>query len=409
MTTAIAPDAAEMLPDYGGGSILNLIASIGRACGGRFLDYARLSLVPEASFARTQRLLLIVIDGLGDALLREAGQGTHLAAHRVGGLTSVFPSTTAAAVTTLMTGLAPAAHGLTGWHMLFEEAGGVLAVLPLRRRAPPVAGTEAGMEADAPRAEVPPPERLFAHTGLFAGLGRASRVLSPADIAFSPFNLHHTRGAAVQGYADREDLFAQLAGLAANGARSAAPNFTYAYYDGLDALSHRHGAYGDAACAELFALDAAFARLLDALAGSDTTVVVTADHGFIDSPPEHWLDLAEFPHLAALLEQPLCGEPRVAYCYVRPGQGEAFEAAAAHRIGHAVRCVRSEALAEAGWFGPGPLHPRLKSRIGTHTLLLRDDWTLRDWLPGERRYRQYGVHGGISKREMQVPLIVARV
>ncbi|HNC62198.1 MAG TPA: alkaline phosphatase family protein, partial [Rhodocyclaceae bacterium] len=118
-----------MLPDYDGGSILNLIASIGRTCGGRFPDYAPLSLVPEHSFARARRLLLIVIDGLGDALLREAGQGTRLAAHRVGGLTSVFPSTTAAAVTTLMSGLAPAAHGLTGWHMLFEEAGGVLAVL----------------------------------------------------------------------------------------------------------------------------------------------------------------------------------------------------------------------------------------------------------------------------------------
>ena len=401
MTTAIAPDTAEMLPDYDGGSILNLIASIGRTCGGRFPDYAPLSLVPEHSFARARRLLLIVIDGLGDALLREAGQGTRLAAHCVGGLTSVFPSTTAAAVTTLMSGLAPAAHGLTGWHMLFEEAGGVLAVLPLRRRGPPV--------ADRPVPDVPPPGRLFTHAGLFAGLGRASRVLSPADIAFSPFNLFHTRGASTQGYADREDMFAQLADVAADVARSDAPAFTYAYYDGLDALSHRYGAYGDMARAELLALDAAFGRLLDALSGSDTTVILTADHGFIDSPPEHWLDLADFPELGALLEQPLCGEPRVAYCYVRPGQGEAFEAAVARQIGHAARCVRSAALIDAGWFGPAPIHPRLKTRIGTHTLLLRDDWTLRDWLPGERRYRQYGVHGGISKREMQVPLIVARV
>lgn len=401
MTTAIAPDASEMLPDYGGSSILNLIASIGRACGGRFPDYAPLSLVSAESLARAQRLLLIVIDGLGDALLREAGQGLRLAAHRVGGLTSVFPSTTAAAVTTLMSGLAPAAHGLTGWHMLFEEAGGVLAVLPLRRRALPV--------ADQPVPDVPPPERLFTHASLFAGLGRASRVLSPADIAFSPFNLFHTRGAFTQGYADRDDMFLRLAETVAENARAASPAFTYAYYDGLDALSHRHGAYGDIARAELLALDAAFGRLLDALAGSDSTVIVTADHGFIDSPPEHWLDLADFPDLAAMLEQPLCGEPRVAYCYARPGQGDAFEAEVARHIGHAVRCVRSEALIDAGWFGPGPIHPRLKARIGTHTLLLRDDWTLRDWLPGERRYRQYGVHGGISKREMQVPLIVARV
>lgn len=402
MTTAIAPDTAEMLPDYDGGSILNLIASIGRTCGGRFPDYAPLSLVPEHSFARARRLLLIVIDGLGDALLREAGQGTRLAAHRVGGLTSVFPSTTAAAVTTLMSGLAPAAHGLTGWHMLFEEAGGVLAVLPLRRRGPPV--------ADRPVPDVPPPGRLFTHAGLFAGLRRASRVLSPADIAFSPFNLFHTRGASTQGYADREDMFAQLADVAADVARSDAPAFTYAYYDGLDALSHRYGAYGDMARAELLALDAAFGRLLDALSGSDTTVIVTADHGFIDSPADRSIDLAEHPQLAAMLAQPLCGEQRVAWCYLKPEvSADDFLRCVAARLGDRAEAIPCARLVEEGWFGPGPAHPKLASRIGDFALVMQENWTIKDWLPTERRYRLLGQHGGVSALEMQVPLVTIEV
>ena len=398
MSSIVRLASAEMLPDYGGGSILNLMRSVADACGATGLPYPALAVPCE--LARSRRLVLLVIDGLGEALLREAGQGTRLAAHRVGGLTSVFPSTTAAAVTTLFTGLPPSAHGLTGWHMHVEEAGGVLAILPLRRRLgrlDPV--------APAP-AEVPPPERLFAHRGLFGAMQRALCVLSPAEIAFSPFNRFHAGPAMVDGYNGRDDLFERLAGAVRV---SRGPAYFHAYYDGLDSLSHAHGAYGEIARAELLALDAAFGRLLDALAGSDTTIVVTADHGFIDSPPDRALDLADFAEIAGLLDQPLCGEPRVAWCYVKTGAEAAFEQAVAQRLGHAAHCVRSRALIESGWFGPPPHHPRLQARIGTHALIMREDWTLRDWLPGERRYRQIGVHGGISKREMQVPLIVARV
>ena len=89
------------------------------------------------------------------------------------------------------------------------------------------------------------------------------------------------------------------------------------------------------------------------------------------------------------------------------GVRAAFEAYVTRTLGHATRCVRSDALIRAGWFGPGTPNSRLAGRVGTHTLVMRDNWTIRDWLPGERRYRQIGVHGGLSKREMQVPLIVA--
>lgn len=393
---APTPEADEMLPDYTGGSVLNLMQAIGAACGSAGHGYAPLHLRVPRALDGPRNLVLLVIDGLGEALLQRAGQGTQLLAHRVGTLTSVFPSTTAAAVTTLLTGLAPSQHALTGWHMNFAEAGSVLAVLPLRRRVarPP----------DREWAAVPPPEVLFDHRGLFGSLGRQSHVVSPADIADSAFNRFHTRGAQSHAYADREALFDCVRDIALSGK---GPQYIHAYYDGLDSLSHRVGAYGEAATAELRELDAGFARLIGQLQGSDTAVLVTADHGFIDSPETRCIDLAQHPQLAAMLTQPLCGEPRVAYCHVDPGRHAAFEAYVAGNLGHATRCVRSATLIAAGWFGPHAPHPRLAGRVGTHTLLMRENWTMRDWLPGERRYRQIGVHGGLSKREMQVPLIAA--
>jgi hypothetical protein len=61
-------------------------------------------------------------------------------------------------------------------------------------------------------------------------------------------------------------------------------------------------------------------------------------------------------------------------------------------------------LAE-GWFGPGPAHPKLAARIGDMALVMRDNWTIKDWLPTEQRYRLIGQHGGLSTEEMQVPLV----
>ena len=66
----------------------------------------------------------------------------------------------------------------------------------------------------------------------------------------------------------------------------------------------------------------------------------------------------------------------------------------------------SEALVEAGWFGPGAAHPNLRSRIGDYTLLMQGGATVKDWMPGERRHTMIGVHGGASAEEMLVPLVM---
>ncbi|HZA28524.1 MAG TPA: hypothetical protein VE735_02825, partial [Gammaproteobacteria bacterium] len=69
----------------------------------------------------------------------------------------------------------------------------------------------------------------------------------------------------------------------------------------------------------------------------------------------------------------------------------------------------SEELIKGGYFGLGPPHPRLQERIGDYTLIMKDGYVIKDWLPGEERYRHIGVHGGMSAAEMYVPLIVVTV
>ena len=104
---------------------------------------------------------------------------------------------------------------------------------------------------------------------------------------------------------------------------------------------------------------------------------------------------------------PLCGERRVPYCYVQPGQEAAFEHYVKTRLDHCAGLYRSAELIAQGWFGLGPANPRLAERVGHYALVMKDNYTIKDWIPGEQRYLTVGVHGGVSAAEMYVPLIVA--
>ncbi len=382
------------LPEYGDGCIVNLVQSLANACGSRSRRYPPLAELPPAAMAGARHVVLLVIDGLGQRTLADNPAG-HLRRHQKATLRSVFPSTTATAITTFMTGLAPAQHGLTGWHMRLDEIDETLAILPLTPRGEPAR-------------QAPPdlPSRLFTYPTLFSQLDRECWALAPQSIAGSPFNAWHARGATTLAYNTPAEMFGRLAALLKNSAR---PRYIYAYYPDLDTVSHRHGTRSEQAQQTLAIFDALFGEFLNGAQGSDSWLLATADHGFIDSPPERIVCLDDHPQLAALLARPLCGERRAAYAYVAAHNRPAFAAYLREHLAHCVDLRVSAKLIAAGWFGPPPFHPRLAARVGDYTLLMKDNWTIKDWLPGEKRHKMLGVHGGISSDEMLVPLIALKV
>lgn len=381
-------------PDYGGGSLVNLMASLILGLGGESHAYVPLRALEPGQLQRYRSIVLLVIDGLGHRYLAASAAGSVLRAHLRGRITSVFPTTTATAITSFYTGLAPQQHGLTGWHTWFRELGCVLKVLPARAR---YGGPSLGeVKIDA--------TRLFDHPPVFDRLRARSHVVAPRFIAGSDFNRAHRGRAAVRGYETLEEMFGEISRVVrAPGGR----RYVYAYWPDLDRIAHEHGIGSEAAQAHLAEFDAGFARFLERLAGSDTLVVATADHGIIDTAPEHLIDLGDHPELAGMLVLPLCGEPRVAYCYVRPDRTRDFEHYADRELAPYAVLRPSRDLVAQNFFGTGVPHPRLDERIGDYTLIMKGNHVIRDWLFGEQRYTQVGVHGGLSEQELYVPLIVA--
>jgi hypothetical protein len=382
--------AESVLPDYDTGGLYALARSLRAWLHDPHAGWE----VAEVEPGERALVVLIVIDGLGDRFLCSAGRGSGLHATRRQALTSVLPSTTASAVTTLSTGVAPAEHGLNGWFIHDHRFGGVIAPLPLVRRS--------GEGVEAFRL-LP---RLFPVPPMYHHACRPVTLVSPAAIAFSRFSVHHGRGAHIAPYQGLGDFAAAIVDMADALGRSG--GLIHAYYPGFDALSHTHGSRSDAALACFERVDAAVAAVRGALGGRDARLVVTADHGFIDAPPERTIDLAPGGEVAAMLAAPLFGERRLAFCRVREGAQADFEAWAATALRGKAVLVRARDCLEAGLLGPGKPHARLAERLGSHALLMEPGWTIVDHVEGEHAHVMVGVHGGLTADEMLVPLIVAR-
>lgn len=381
-------------PDYAGGGIVNLMASIIQARGGRS-DYSQLSLMPAGELARATNILLLVIDGLGADWLAEHSPQGILRRHQVGTMTTVFPSTTATAITSFLTGDGPLQHGLTGWYTWFAELACVMTVLPGVPRYGGVPYRKAGIDA----------RRLFGHRCVFERIRTRSLVVSPNRIARSDFNLAHTGQAQVLPYADLADLFRQSARALR---RDRVPKYVYCYWPDLDSIGHHQGMGSAAATAHLQRIEQALTDFLVTAAGTDTLVLVTADHGQVDTGPDDLIDLADHPGLADCLSLPLCGEPRAAFCYLRAGREAAFLDYCRGPLGGLVNLYSSRDLVDGGYFGLGAPHPRFNERIGDYCLLPRGRRILRQLLPFEQPKILIGQHGGLSRTELLVPLCAMR-
>ena len=382
------------LPNYHDGSIVNLMQSIltGLGASGAGGVHGHLAALGPEEIAGARHVVLLVIDGLGETQL-ESGPAPALRASLRGTMTSVFPSTTASAVTTFLTGLAPVEHAVTGWFTWLRELGEIIAPLPFTTRAGRTDLTALGVA----------PADLFIGPSVFERVRADCHSVQPAHLVDSAYSRAHTRGAEPRGFKRLDELVDAIVDIV-RGARRR--TYVSAYWPVLDTLSHKLGASSSRTRRHLAAIDTRFERLRAALAGSGALLVVTADHGFIDIRPESRLDAGIVPGLAPMLSRPLCGEPRVAYCYVRDDPRADFARRAGEGLSGAARVVESASMIEAGWFGLADPHPRLRERVGDYALVMQEDYAIRDRIEGEKPFRHIGVHGGVSREEMRVPLVV---
>ena len=378
-------------PDYAGGGITNLMSSLVHGFDGVDTGYPPLRLLDGLDLGEWQSVVLLVIDGLGFNYLMERGKGSCLKSNLAGAMTSVCPSTTTSAIPTFLTGLPPQQHGLTGWFTWFSEIGTILSVLPFKPRDHRIE-----QWGDAT------PNQLVGVPPVFGRMAANCSTVMPDRIADSAFNRAFSGTATVRPYKDIQGFCDQIVRAVSGSGR----NYVYGYWPEFDGLAHGFGIKSGEVYAHFGLIDRAVSSILRRLKKRKALLLVTADHGFVDVMTEDRISLEQHPELGRTLERPLCGEPRLAFCYVKPEHRASFEGYIIDRLDHCVLAKRSEELLGEGWFGRGTAHPQLRDRIGDYALIMKRNCIIKDTLPGESPFRQIGVHGGLSADEMYVPLIL---
>jgi hypothetical protein len=354
--------------------------------------------------APVERVVLVLLDAFGwrfferhaDAhpLLRRM-----LAEGAVAKLTTQFPSTTTAHITTLHTGRPVGEHGLYEWNV-HEPA---LAAL-----VTPLLFSFAGDGVrDTLRAEGVDPRALYP-AGTFyrrlADRGVRSIAFQPASFAPSTYDGVLLDGAESHPYATLDDAFA---GLARALEPAAGPTYAYVYIDALDARGHRDGPASAAFHAEAVrCLDAIETGLRGLPPG--TLLLLAADHGQIDVDPARARFVNElWPHLGSFLRRGRRGRPlapagsaRDLFLHAAPGMRDHVVVHLRRLLGAGAAVHATSDLLAEGLFGPAP-GPRLLDRLGDVCVLAAPGETV--WWRERGRFdmRFRGHHGGLTPAEAE--------
>lgn len=393
-------------PNYEGYSLANIPATICRLLN--VPDYGEPAL-GEDILAELggpyKKVVLLVVDALGYMLLNnyiQNGNAPFIKQQLENSLyiplTSICPSTTASALTTLWTGVSPATHGVIGYEMWAKEYG--MVINNILHSAMSYYGDtgglrRAGFDSDAFLGR----KTLGPH---LAEYGIESSAYLHYSIGSSGLSSMHLNNVNLHGYISEADMWVNMRNVMNNKPDQRA--YYYAYWSTIDTLTHRFGADDERLTFEFANFFSLFKSIfIDGLtenARKDTLFILTADHGSKVTPIYKDFDLRNHEPLKEMLRiQPTC-EHRLVFLYIKPGMEQGVRDYFTDQWGEKFTLIGSQEAFDAKLFGPGTNHPALSERVGDLIVIAHDDAYL--WW-ADKPNVMLGRHGGLNTEEMLIP------
>ena len=399
------------MPDYDGGGLLNVPATVLDVLGARDAgDAPPLTALDPALREGVTQVVVVLADGMGWWQLEmfcDRGDTPFLAELRERArrrdraqlieATTVFPSTTAAAITTLNTARTPLEHGNIAYFLWLEEFAQVTAML---RWGPAI--TKRGSYFDDRAVD---PLRYVKVPSIHARLrerGIPSYVIEPEIFRSEAMTRMHAAEANFVGYVVPSTMGVRLHAGIADAPR---PSYVYAYWSGIDTVSHLYGPRSEEAAVEAAIFDLSLKHALAGRAAGDTLVLLTADHGHATTDPDKLLDVIGDEQLRVLLRNPPAGEPRLVFLHTDRSQ-EVRDHIERKWPGLVTLLDRDE-LIDAGLFGRGD-STMARQRIGEVVMLLDRDLAASIVRVDGQTVRHRGSHGGMTADEMRIPVLAWR-
>ncbi len=373
-----------MIPNYKKNNLINLINSIISGFGGK-ISHPHLSDLSK-EIKQSTNVVLLVIDGMGSDVIEKLGKKSFFLKNKVKNLTSVYPPTTTAAITTLFTGLSPKEHGLLAWLMYFKEVDEDVMILPYKTT-----------EGKKPRKKFLP--KMIS---IFNKIKAEKHVIMPRKLLQSPYNLSFIQSTQQWNYRNFNGMLTKIKNAIKSSSKR---KYVYAYWPKYDLVCHRFGKESKDAKDHLKKISFTLEQFVKKMRDTNTLLLITADHGFITSGKKRAVELSKHATIKECLSHPLTGEPRTAFCYVYPEKRPLFEKYVKHKFSGCCNLYKSKDLIKKGLFGEGKAHPHLLDRLGDYVLIAKDNYIFTDTM----NHFFKGHHAGLSKEEMTIPLIQVKL
>ena len=365
-------DYLSVLPDYKN-CIVNLPNSILKYFGAEPAGDTS-ELLDKYLKDEYRNVILMVLDGMGSSVLVwNSGSDKFFRKHNAGTVNSVFPSATVAATTSLMTGLQPCEHGWIGWDVYYKDIDQIVTVYK---------NTLVGKKKKAA-------DYFVAGT------------ITPYKSVFDRLTEAGVKNYCLSPYAEpKTETFEEILDKAKELCAQPERKYIYAYWPSPDDLLHKYGGANDEHPKIVEFLEDVEKKISEFTRGmKDTLLIITADHGHVDTKMSQ---LEDYPELMDCMERLPAIEPRLATFFIKKGRKREFRTLFNRIYKDKFDLLTKKEVLERKLFGTGTEHPKFRDMLGDYIAVAIDDLTLIH----TKKVKWVSSHGGVTEREMRVPVLI---
>ena len=336
-----------------------------------------------------KNVIFLVLDGLGEHILNKDLPNGYLKNNQIDCVTSVYPSTTTAALTTYYSGKPPYETGWIAWSQYFEEYG---------RAVDMFSHNESYMREPIKNPLMDVFKTIVNYESIFEQIEKASKDVKAYELEPEYAERRAKRSIRANNL---DELIMDIQDLCNDSDKK----FIFAYSDNPDGLLHKYGVESKEVKEFLIEAESKIQDMCNKME-DDTIVIITADHGHKDI--EKAYTLLDYPEIQECLIMPASLESRVLTFWVKEGMEKIFE----ERFNKIFKdefwlMTKDEFLNKYHFLGFGKKHLKIDDFIGNYIALSVAGSIIRlETFLAEGKPVKKSTHCGLTKEEMEIPIIV---
>ncbi len=334
-----------------------------------------------------KNIVLIIFDGMGKNILKHhLKEKDFLPQHLKTVLSSVYPPTTTAATNSIHSGLSPLEHGWLGWMQYFKEYDEIIELF-----------TNKAFYSQKPLDIPAVSQRFLSYKDIYTQITEKNK-----DIHFERIFPDWYPGGVQSVQEMRERIVTAL--------KTHEKNIILGYWTDPDSSIHHNGCFTPLINNIMQNINVEMEQLSKEI-DEETLVLITADHGIIDV---ELVFINDFDGLKECLKRPPTMELRTTSFFVKEDKKEEFEKLFNHYFKEDFLLFTHDEFIQSGLLGSGKKHKKVDDFVGDFIsvgfgkkgLSFYDEND-----PNVETFKKYmksftSDHAGISKDEMEVPLII---